>query len=85
MSCGLPTVAFSCPCGPKDIITNNVNGILVEPEDIAAFAEKLSFLMDNEDVRKKLGKNALIRSKDFDIHIIAQQWNHFFTELTNSN
>jgi len=85
MSCGLPTVAFSCPCGPKDIITNNVNGILVEPEDIAAFAEKLGFLMENEEVRKKLGKNAYTRSKDFDIEIIASQWHQFFTELIQNN
>ncbi|MDD3299673.1 MAG: glycosyltransferase family 4 protein [Bacteroidales bacterium] len=85
MSCGLPVVAFSCPCGPKDIINDNFDGILVEPGNIEQFAEKLGFLMENEEVRKKLGKNAYTRSKDFDIEIIASQWHQFFTELIQNN
>lgn len=82
MSCGVPAVAFACPCGPKDIITNNVDGLLVEPENIEEFAQKLCYLIDNESIRKEMGRQAHIRSKDFDIKVIAQQWHNLFSELT---
>lgn len=81
MSCGVPAVAFACPCGPKDIITHNVDGLLVEPENIEEFAQKLCYLIDNEKVRKEMGKKAHVRSKDFDIEVIGQQWHNLFYEL----
>lgn len=52
MACGLPPVAFQCPCGPKDIIHNNQDGILVENGNISQLAEKLIFLIENENIRK---------------------------------
>ena len=46
MSCGLPVVSFACPCGPKDIIQNDINGLLVEPDNIDQLAEKISILIE---------------------------------------
>lgn len=83
MSCGIPAVSFACPCGPKDIITDNVNGLLVEPNNTTEFAQKLCYLIENENIRKEMGKSAALRSKDFDIKVIAEQWNNLFTELTH--
>ncbi len=81
MSCGLPPVAFACPCGPKDIITDGVDGILVTPEDVNALAQKICYLIENEDIRKEMGKRARERSKQFSIDIIAKEWDSLFHSL----
>lgn len=81
MSCGLPPVAFACPCGPKEIIEDGVNGLLVETGDIEALAEKICFLIENPDNRKEMGKAARIRSEIFKIETIAQEWDKLFKLL----
>ncbi|MDP3437356.1 MAG: glycosyltransferase family 4 protein [Bacteroidales bacterium] len=85
MSFGVPPVAFSCPCGPKDLITDGVTGLLVTPTDIDELAEKICYLIENEEVRKEIGKNARERAKDFTIDIIAREWDKLFKSLLISN
>jgi glycosyltransferase involved in cell wall biosynthesis len=81
MSCGLPAVAFACPCGPKDIITNDLDGILVKPQDIKALADRICYLIENEDIRKAMGERARERSKQFTIEILAKEWDTLFRSL----
>lgn len=81
MACGLPPVAFACPCGPKDIIDNYKNGILVEPENIIELADKLIYLIENPQIRKEMGKNALVKAQRFRIEVIAKEWEQLFTEI----
>lgn len=42
MACGVPVVSFACPCGPRDIISDGVDGLLVEKENIDELAEKFA-------------------------------------------
>jgi glycosyltransferase involved in cell wall biosynthesis len=42
MACGVPVVAFDCENGPRNIITNNQNGLLVKPFDVDEYADKLN-------------------------------------------
>ena len=58
MSCGLPCVAFDCPHGPADIITNGEDGILVPAEDYLALAASLQSLMGDEKLRITMGNAA---------------------------
>jgi len=81
MASGLPAVAFACPCGPKDIIENGVNGLLVELGDTEGLAEKISLLIDNEVIRKEMGKKARIRAERFGIETIANEWDELFRSL----
>lgn len=85
MSFGVPPVAFSCPCGPKDLITDGVNGLLVTPQNVEELAEKICYLIENEEVLKEIGKNARERAKDFTIDIIAKEWDKLFKSLLISN
>ena len=81
MSVGLPVVAFACPCGPKDIITNNVDGFLIQPGDEEYFREQLIRLMIDENLRIQLGRNALKKSKKYQIEQVAQSWMDLFAHI----
>jgi len=80
MSCGLPVVAFDCPYGPGDIITDSKDGFLVKQNDVKAFTEKLCYLMDNPSIRQRIGKEAVAASKRYDEDVIMPLWHRFFSQ-----
>lgn len=57
MSCGLPVVATAVS-GNVDVVSSGKNGMLVPPKSPKDLANAISILLDNDDLRKKLGKNA---------------------------
>lgn len=81
MACGVPCVAFDCPCGPRDIISNGEDGFLVENGNIERFAEKLSTLIDNHSLRRAMGRRARQNVLRYDMDIIGRQWDKLFGEL----
>lgn len=74
MTCGLPVISFDCPSGPRKIILDDVDGILVPPEDVDALAEAMRDLMTNSEERQRLGKNALEVRERFGVEKIMGQW-----------
>ena len=78
MACGLPVVSFDCPCGPKDIIKDGEDGILVENGNIKLFASSLSKLMSDEALRQSMSKAALKNVQRFSMEQIAEQWRNIF-------
>ena len=47
MACGLPVVTFDYKCGPRDIIDDGMNGLLVKEGDIEGLATALIKIMEN--------------------------------------
>ncbi len=84
MACGVPPIAFDCPCGPKDIINNFKDGILVKSEDINELADKICFLIENENIRKEMGIKARKSSERFKIEHITMQWESLFEKLVKN-
>lgn len=82
MSCGLPPISFACKCGPKDMITDGVDGFLIEPGKESAFVEKINLLIENENSRKEMGKNAIRNIQRFSEDKVMKKWNDLFLELT---
>ncbi len=78
MACGVPPVSFTCPCGPKDIITDGKDGLLVENGDIEGLADKICYLIEHEDVRRKMGIQARTDVERFKIEHIAREWKKLF-------
>ena len=72
MACGVPCISFNCPSGPKDIITNNKNGYLIDEGDINTYVKKLDSLLLNLDLRKQLGGKARLDIKKFDEQTIGK-------------
>lgn len=73
-SVGLPIVAFNCETGPREVVTDNVNGFLIAPFDKSAFAGSLQRLMEDEELREKMGRQSLICSQKFMRSSIVKQW-----------
>ena len=62
MSAGLPAISYDCPTGPSDIIDDGENGFLIPLFDDNAFADKLNILIENEELRSKMGIKAQKKS-----------------------
>lgn len=80
--CGLPCVCYSCPCGPKDIFTDGVNGFLVPEGNEELLAEKICYLIENEAERRRMGHEAFKSSLKFELSLIIQMWMTLFQELS---
>ena len=81
MACGLPSIAFTCPCGPKDIIKNGTDGILVENGNIEKVAKKICYLIEHEEKRIEMGKNARRNVERFKMENIGMQWEKLFDDV----
>jgi glycosyltransferase involved in cell wall biosynthesis len=85
MSCGLPCIAFDCPCGPRAIIFNDENGLLIENHNIDAFSESVVQLINDDSKMKRLGENAVLSVQKYNLEDIMEQWNKLFIEITNKH
>lgn len=81
MSCGLPVVSFACHCGTRDIISDGVDGYLVEEGDIAGLAEKINLLIEDDEKRQKMGRMARLKSGSYSMERIGAQWMELFESL----
>jgi len=81
MSVGLPAVAFDCKCGPKDIISDGVDGLLAPEGDVPALAERILQLIENSKLRQQMGQAAKIKSEDFSESVIMEKWMNLFDKL----
>lgn len=84
-ACGLPIVSYACECGPRDIIVDGETGILIEEKQNAQrLAEGIIKLIEDEPLRKEMGKQARKRSILFTPNAIMQRWEKLFSELIAS-
>ena len=81
MACGLPVISFDCPHGPKDIISENIDGFLIENNNVQQFANKINLLIEDQNLRMKLGNNAKINVKKYLIENVIQKWDNLFKSL----
>jgi glycosyltransferase involved in cell wall biosynthesis len=81
MACGLPIVAFDCPTGPAELIQNDFNGYLIQPFDLNAYAEKVIQLIEDSELRRKLGENGQQSSQKYQLSIVMEQWHQLFSGL----
>jgi glycosyltransferase involved in cell wall biosynthesis len=78
LSYGLPCIAFDCDTGPRHIINNNFNGILVENGNVDAMADAIDELIEDSNKRKLMGAHAIENSKHFSAEMVYQQWETLF-------
>ena len=81
MACGVPVIAFDCENGPRSIIADGETGFLIPAFDINLLAEKVMLLMNDHELRYRMGKNAQKAASQYDIERIGHQWKRLFEEL----
>ncbi len=83
-ACGVPSVAFDCPVGPKSIIINGKDGFLIKDGNVKAFALAVEKLIEDEELRKKMGRDAKQKAKTFVIEPIMEKWDELFKSLVKN-
>lgn len=81
MACGLPIVAYDCPHGPKNIITNLEDGILVPQNNVDKFATAIANLIDDNNKRTNMEYAALNNVTRFCEDKIMQKWIQLFNKV----
>ncbi|HOD72224.1 MAG TPA: glycosyltransferase family 4 protein [Deltaproteobacteria bacterium] len=81
MACGCAVIAADCPSGPAEIIRHGVNGLLVPRENITALSTAMDRLMQDEELRVNLGKQAIEISSRFSQAKIMAQWDDLIEDV----
>ena len=80
MACGLPAVSFDFKCGPKDIIKEGENGLVVPDGDIDGLAEAMMTLMRDDELRKRMGEEAKKVVETFSEAKVMDKWVRLYEE-----
>jgi glycosyltransferase involved in cell wall biosynthesis len=81
MSKGLPVVSYDCPTGPAELITHGHDGLLVKPEKIHAMADAICALIEDEELRRKLGCHALDTAAEYDLDVVGDKWVRLLAQM----
>jgi GalNAc-alpha-(1->4)-GalNAc-alpha-(1->3)-diNAcBac-PP-undecaprenol alpha-1,4-N-acetyl-D-galactosaminyltransferase len=77
-SAGLPVVAFDCVAGPSELIRDGENGFLVKLFDYVTFGQRISALIEQSELRERLGAAAQSSIKSLYVPAIASRYLDFF-------
>jgi glycosyltransferase involved in cell wall biosynthesis len=73
MALGLPVISTNVG-GMPYLIETNEDGILVNPNDVAAFVETIKRLQTNTDFTTNMALKARQKVKDFDWELVKKRW-----------
>lgn len=80
MAHGLACVSFDINAGPKDIIDDGLNGILINDGDVNSLAKKIDELIVNENVRSQLGEKAKELKEKLSLEKIGNEFLDFISQ-----
>ena len=80
MACGVPTVCFDFLCGPRDVIANGINGIVVPEGDLQALATAMQQLMERPEQLQHLSDQAKRISEEYSQEVIMKRWDLFMND-----
>lgn len=80
-SYGIPIVAFDCETGPREIVRDNIDGLLVEANNVEMLSNKILELINNDENRDYYSKEAKVNAEKFSVKKITDEWEKIINDL----
>jgi glycosyltransferase involved in cell wall biosynthesis len=75
LACGVPVISTDCPSGPSEIITNQVDGLLVPVGDVSALCSAMNHVLDDHEFAKNLAAHGkLIPEKRYSLSVFMKRY-----------
>lgn len=85
LTIGVPSISTNCPCGgPKALIENGVNGLLVKTNDKEELTVALEYILDNDKKAKEMGEKAKQCAAKYHPDIIFSEWKKYIESIVIS-
>lgn len=82
MAAGVPCISTDCPCGgPKSLIKNGTNGLLVPVGDSIAMAQSMKRLLNDDSLKYKIGEQASLDSAKLSPKNISNEWLEYIEKI----
>lgn len=82
LASGLTAVCFDCDTGPREVVRDGTDGMLVRPNgDVPAMAAALSSLMSDGATRQSLAHHAIEARDRFSAQRVLGMWQQLFDDV----
>jgi glycosyltransferase involved in cell wall biosynthesis len=79
MAMSVPSVAFDCAPGVREIVADERNGLLVPRGNTVEFAAALDRLIRDRELRNRLGEQGLVDVARFSSESVVNRWEQVFS------
>jgi len=83
LSCSVPVIGSNTG-GLPEVVIDGQCGYLCDPDDVKSLAERAIEILGNEELSKKMSREARKRAKLFDSSIIVPQYVNYYNEVLNN-
>ena len=81
MASGLPVLSFDCRTGPREIVRDGIDGVLVPAGDVQELSRELSRLLGDAGTRGALARRAPEILERFGVARVLSRWDEVFQEV----
>ena len=83
MACGVPAVSFDCPSGPRELIRDGVDGLLIPPNHVDGLADGIERLISDQNLMHDLSSRAPEIVHRYALSKVLEQWDALFAEVSD--
>src|SRR5205814_2616102 len=82
MAAGLPVLTTTATAAP-DIVTQELDGFVVEPGNLETLSNRIQFCLDNRDQIGEMGRAARVTAERFSWNCFGDRWIEIIRGVTN--